>query len=321
MPATYQRTVQWTGENTGGANYNWIDVNGAETQGWITRQESSTTDVWNFTISDNNTGATRTANYEVRHWTWTQGTTDTTLSDTFTITQYADSGIEVTTTAAPTTAAPTTAAPTTAAPTTAPPTTAPPTTAPPTTAAPTTSAPSIYTLTYDGNQATGGSTSPTSGPIPLTIAANGFTRTGYSFVEWNTDGSGTGSGYGEGASWMGANATLYAIWQQNTTTAAPIAQNVNFQSASKTLSGAAGSFVDVISRDSGTGSGVPFTYTYLSGSTGAGAGKIYWATDQFGATQTSEPTWITGVSGGFGTNFGGIDDTEGSVTVTYTENS
>jgi hypothetical protein len=120
---------------------------------------------------------------------------------------------------------------------------------------------------------------------------------------------------------MGADATLYAIWQQNTTTAAPIAQDVNFQSTTKNLAGAAGSFVDVISRDSGTGSGVPFTYTYESGSSGAGAGKIYWATDEFGTTQTSAPTWITGVSGGFGTNFGGIDNTEGSVTVTYTENS
>lgn len=79
------------------------------------------------------------------------------------------------------------------------------------------------TLTYHGNGATGGNTAAQSGHTgdELTTNANGFTRDGYTFVEWNTKADGTGGHYGKGtngvAKWtmLPAGNDLYAIWQAN----------------------------------------------------------------------------------------------------------
>lgn len=78
-------------------------------------------------------------------------------------------------------------------------------------------------LTYHGNGATGGNTASQSGKTgdELTTNANGFTRDGYTFVEWNTKADGTGGHYGKGtngvAKWtmLPAGNDLYAIWQAN----------------------------------------------------------------------------------------------------------
>ena len=120
MPSIIQRSVTYTGNNTtSNPNFTWVNVDGVS---WITRSDTATTGTSDFSIQDNNTGATRTSQWEVRHWNWVN---DNALVDSFTITQTGD-GTVTETTAAPTTAAPTTAAPTTAAPTTAAPTTAAP---------------------------------------------------------------------------------------------------------------------------------------------------------------------------------------------------
>ncbi len=79
------------------------------------------------------------------------------------------------------------------------------------------------TLAYHGNGATGGNTAVQSGKTgdELTTNANGFTRDGYTFVEWNTKADGTGGHYGKGtngvAKWtmLPAGNDLYAIWQAN----------------------------------------------------------------------------------------------------------
>lgn len=81
----------------------------------------------------------------------------------------------------------------------------------------------VQTLTYHGNGATGGNTAAQSGKTgdELTTNANGFTRDGYTFVEWNTKADGTGGHYGKGtngvAKWtmLPAGNDLYAIWQAN----------------------------------------------------------------------------------------------------------
>lgn len=81
----------------------------------------------------------------------------------------------------------------------------------------------IQPLTYHGNGATGGNTAAQSGKTgdELTTNANGFTRDGYTFVEWNTKADGTGGHYGKGtngvAKWtmLPAGNDLYAIWQAN----------------------------------------------------------------------------------------------------------
>lgn len=78
-------------------------------------------------------------------------------------------------------------------------------------------------LTYHGNGATGGNTAAQSGKTgdELTTNANGFTRDGYTFVEWNTKADGAGGHYGKGtngvAKWtmLPAGNDLYAIWQAN----------------------------------------------------------------------------------------------------------
>lgn len=81
----------------------------------------------------------------------------------------------------------------------------------------------VQTFTYHGNGATDGNTAAQSGKTgdELTTNANGFTRDGYTFVEWNTKADGTGGHYGKGtngvAKWtmLPAGNDLYAIWQAN----------------------------------------------------------------------------------------------------------
>ena len=73
-----------------------------------------------------------------------------------------------------------------------------------------------YTISYDGNGNTGGSTASQTKNYGATqtIRQNGFTRTNYVFVQWNTKADGTGSIYNPGDSYStNANLTLYAIWK------------------------------------------------------------------------------------------------------------
>ena len=78
---------------------------------------------------------------------------------------------------------------------------------------------SYYDVTYNGNGATGGSTTGHSSVREgnsITIRECGFTKTGYTFVEWNTNSSGTGTSYDPGDSLtVNYNRTLYAIWERD----------------------------------------------------------------------------------------------------------
>lgn len=76
-----------------------------------------------------------------------------------------------------------------------------------------------YTLTYSGNDHTGGTA-----PVPGTHAggstvvlpgAGTLVRSGYDFGGWNTNASGTGTNYNAGANFImpAANTTLYAKWE------------------------------------------------------------------------------------------------------------
>ena len=81
---------------------------------------------------------------------------------------------------------------------------------------------SYYDVTYSGNGATGGSTSghyDVEEDTYITIRSCGFTKTGYTFVEWNTNSSGTGTGYDPGDRYrVDYDEVLYAIWKINTYT-------------------------------------------------------------------------------------------------------
>ena len=72
-----------------------------------------------------------------------------------------------------------------------------------------------YLVQYNGNGNTGGSTegqTKVSGTA-LTLRSNGFTKTGYDFVKWNTAANGSGTSYNAGASYKdNAHVTLYAQW-------------------------------------------------------------------------------------------------------------
>lgn len=72
-----------------------------------------------------------------------------------------------------------------------------------------------WTVSYNGNGATGGSTASQTKTYgqTLTLRTNGFTRTDYVFKNWNTAANGSGTSYSAGGSYT-ANAavTLYAQW-------------------------------------------------------------------------------------------------------------
>ena len=77
-----------------------------------------------------------------------------------------------------------------------------------------------YTVKYNGNGNTGGSTASSTHTVGVAknLTANGFTRTGYTFAGWNTDANGNGTSYADKESVKdlsttnGATVTLYAKW-------------------------------------------------------------------------------------------------------------
>ena len=74
-----------------------------------------------------------------------------------------------------------------------------------------------YTVSYNAN---GGSGTPSNQTKPqgtnLVLSSTKPTRSGYTFVNWNTKGDGTGKSYAPGATYStDANLTLYAIWKTN----------------------------------------------------------------------------------------------------------
>lgn len=74
------------------------------------------------------------------------------------------------------------------------------------------------TVSYKSNGGSGSMNSQTFYPDDgesVTIKANGFTRSGYSFVNWNTSSDGSGTSYNAGAKYSGNGISLYARWKIN----------------------------------------------------------------------------------------------------------
>lgn len=72
------------------------------------------------------------------------------------------------------------------------------------------------TVSYKSNGGSGSMDSQTFYPDDgesVTIKANGFTRSGYSFVNWNTSWNGKGTSYNAGSTYKGNGMTLYAQWK------------------------------------------------------------------------------------------------------------
>lgn len=76
-----------------------------------------------------------------------------------------------------------------------------------------------YSISYNANSGSGTTSSQTkTWGTALTLNANGFTRSGYTFKRWNTNSSDTGTGYNASSSYTAnAAATLYAIWNRTVT--------------------------------------------------------------------------------------------------------
>ncbi len=82
-----------------------------------------------------------------------------------------------------------------------------------------------YTVTYNGNNTTGGAVPTDAGTYQqgttVTVKTNSgnLAKTGYTFAGWNTAADGTGTSYAAGSTFtMGnANVVLYAVWTQNPT--------------------------------------------------------------------------------------------------------
>jgi len=112
----------------------------------------------------------------------------------------------------------------------------------------------IRQVTFDGNSATSGTTSAQSASDSTVLNANGFERTGYTFLRWNTAANGSGVSYSAGYTYSFASAiTLYAIWGQNLTIsysgntntggAAPGAQSYYVGGPNLTIAGNTGELV------------------------------------------------------------------------------
>jgi uncharacterized repeat protein (TIGR02543 family) len=70
------------------------------------------------------------------------------------------------------------------------------------------------TVTFEANVGTG-SMAPEKQDQPTSLTINKFTRTGYTFVDWNTSASGAGTAYANGATYpFTASLTLYAQWKK-----------------------------------------------------------------------------------------------------------
>ncbi|HEV3268327.1 MAG TPA: InlB B-repeat-containing protein [Acidimicrobiales bacterium] len=70
-----------------------------------------------------------------------------------------------------------------------------------------------FTVTFNGNNATGGAMTPQVANSPTALTLNSFTRAGYNFAGWNTIAAGGGTAYADGATYpFTANVILYAQW-------------------------------------------------------------------------------------------------------------
>ena len=77
--------------------------------------------------------------------------------------------------------------------------------------------PITYTVTYNANRGSGAPGNQTKNHgVDLTLSSIRPTRTGHTFVKWNTKADGSGANYNSGAKYTGnANLTLYAVWTPN----------------------------------------------------------------------------------------------------------
>jgi len=136
--------------------------------------------------------------------------------------------------------------------------------------------PITYTVTYNGNNATGGSTADSTHTydIAKNLTANGYTRTGYSFLGWSLNAGAPTPSYADQesvtnlSSTNNAIVTFYAIWQANTY---QVTFNANGGSGTMTPQ-------DIVYGQTAALSTLAYTktgYTFVGWATSAGGPAVY----------------------------------------------
>ena len=116
-----------------------------------------------------------------------------------------------------------------------------------------------YTLTYDANGGTG-SMDATVSKGSITLTANAFTKSGYTFMGWATTADGDVA-YADGAAYtLSADATLYAVWEVNDYSFAPTSSSGDIASGDVVATSTGGKMVYTP-----TGSSASLKYSTTSG--------------------------------------------------------
>ena len=175
-----------------------------------------------------------------------------------------------------------------------------------------------YTVTYDGNEKTGGSV-PMDGNSPyacsstVTVLGNtgSLERTGYNFVGWNTAANGSGTDYIAGNTFtISANTTLYAKWEAVKYT---VTYDVNGGGSVTPTSATQASSGASLTLPTPTWSGYTFDGWYSAGAKIGNGGASYTPT----ADITLYAHWTDNISGkvfsfidnNYGDKFKGFDGT------------
>ena len=161
-----------------------------------------------------------------------------------------------------------------------------------------------YTVTYDGNGNTTGSTPSSgtgSGGSTFTVSGNSgnLVKTGYTFAGWNTAANGGGTNYtaGSGSFTLSANTTLYAKWNANTYT---VTYNGNGNTSGSAPSSGSATYGSAFTA-SGVGSLVKTGFTFAGWNTASSGSDIdvpggSAATWSIAANTTLYAKWVTASS-------------------------
>jgi uncharacterized repeat protein (TIGR02543 family) len=143
-----------------------------------------------------------------------------------------------------------------------------------------------HTVTFNSNGGSGTMSNQIAN-VPTVLTLNAFTRLGYSFSGWNTNAGGTGSAYGDGATYsFSADITLYAQW-----TALPMHTVIfNSNGGTGTMSNQTTNIPTALTANTFTRSG----YNFAGWNTQAGGGGTSYAngaTYSFAANATLYAQW------------------------------
>ncbi len=165
-----------------------------------------------------------------------------------------------------------------------------------------------FTVTFNGNGSSAGSTPTETANVPSALNTNGFGRSGFTFSGWNTSPLGIGTPYTDGALYsFSAAVTLYAQWTADpsftvtfngngSSAGSTPTETANVPSALNTNGFGRSGFTFSGWNTSPLGIGTPYT---------DGALYSFSAAVTLYAQWTADPPVITGVTAAFGPTVGG----------------